>query len=85
MIEDVFAGIFAAGIGFLFIGGALLGLIEILGKIFATYKIISRGDLSGEQRIIYLVITWFIPLGWLIYLLLGTKRTRRAFSELDFL
>jgi len=62
----------------------LAGLIEFLGKIYGTYSSLAREDLSTEQRLIYLAIIWFIPFGWLIYILLGKERTSELFSELDF-
>jgi len=74
------------GIGFIssmFILGLLYGFIELVGKIYATYRVLVRGDLTSEQRIIYLVIIWFIPLGWLIYLLLGTEKTQQLFADVE--
>lgn len=63
--------------------GLLYGLIGILGKIYATYRSLIRKDLTSEQRIIYLALIWFVPLGWLIYLLLGTERTQQLFSDVQ--
>ena len=82
MLEDIIGfGIFSAIFG----GAFLLGLIEFIGKIYGTYSCLSRQDLTGEQRIIYLAIIWFIPLGWLIYIILGEERTRNNFTDVNFL
>lgn len=76
-------------IGFFAIGSfafaALLGLIELLGRIYGTFRCLSRRDLTSEQRIIYLVLIWFVPLGWLVYFILGTERTQRLFADVDVL
>jgi hypothetical protein len=85
MLEEVIGGISALSFSAIFFGTMLLGLIEFVGKIYGTYSCLSRQDLTGEQRIIYLAIIWFIPLGWLIYILLGEERTRNTFSEVSFL
>ncbi len=74
------------GVGFIssmFILGLLYGFIELVGKLYATYRVLVRGDLTSEQRIIYLVIIWFIPLGWLIYLVLGTEKTQQLFADVE--
>lgn len=81
--EELIGGFFALGFGAIFIGALLIGLIELLGKIYGTFRCLVRDDLSSEQRLIYLVLIWFVPLGWLIYLLLGTERTQRLFSEVE--
>ncbi len=83
--EQIFEGLFAIGFSAFFIGAMLLGLIEFLGKIYGTFRCLVREDITGEQRIIYLLIIWFVPLGWAIYLLLGTERTQQLFSEIKFL
>jgi len=67
----------------MFILGLLYGFIELVGKLYATYRVLVRGDLTSEQRIIYLVIIWFIPLGWLIYLVLGTEKTQQLFADVE--
>jgi hypothetical protein len=82
MIEELIG---LGAFGFLFGGAFLLGLVEFLGKVYGTYSCFARQDLSGEQRIIYLAIIWFIPFGWLIYLVLGKERTKKTFSEVEFL
>ena len=69
----------------IFLVALIASAIEFLGKIYGTFRCLSRQDITSEQRIIYLVIIWFIPLGWLIYLLLGTERTQQLFSEVEFL
>ncbi|MFB6144927.1 MAG: PLDc N-terminal domain-containing protein [Candidatus Nanohaloarchaea archaeon] len=43
-----------------------------------------RKDLSSEQRLIYLLLIWFIPFGWIIYFLLGEERTQQLFADLEF-
>lgn len=83
--EQLIEGLFALGFSVFFLGAMTLGFIEFLGKVYATYRCLVREDLTGEQRMIYLGIIWFIPLGWLIYLLLGTERTQNLFSEVDIL
>lgn len=72
------------GLGAFLIFG-ILGLLEIMGKIYGIYRCLVRKDLTSEQRIIYVLLIWFVPLGWLIYFLLGTERTQRLFSDVDFL
>lgn len=79
--EQIIEVLFAAGFGILFVGAAIIGFIEFLGKVYGTYRCLVREDITGEQRIIYLGIIWFVPLGWAIYLLLGTERTQQLFSE----
>lgn len=81
--EHIIEGLFALGFSFFFLGGMLLGLLEFVGRIYGTFRCLVRGDLTGEQRLIYLAIIWFIPLGWVIYLLLGTERTQKLFSEAE--
>lgn len=83
--EQIIEGLFAAGFGIIFVGTAVLGAIEFIGKVYATFRCLVREDITGEQRIIYLGIIWFVPLGWLIYLLIGTERTQQLFSEVEFL
>ncbi|MFQ3275314.1 MAG: hypothetical protein ACI9LV_000342 [Candidatus Nanohaloarchaea archaeon] len=68
-----------------FLSSMLLGLIEIVGKVYGTFRCLIREDLTSEQRIIYLLLIWFIPLGWLVYFLLGTERTQRLFADIDVL
>jgi len=71
-----------SGIAFL---GLLFGLVEAIGRIYGTFRCLVRKDLTSEQRIIYLLLIWFIPLGWLIYFILGTERSQELFSDVDFL
>lgn len=80
------AGLLGVGIfGFFFVGILLVSLIELIGKVYCTHHSLTRDDLTNEQIIIYLLIIWFVPLGWVIYLLLGQERTEDMFSDLDFL
>lgn len=79
MVLDILAGTAVAGVSLAF----FLGVVEVLGKLYGTFRCLSRRDLKSEQRIIYLLLIWFIPLGWLIYFLLGTERTQRLFSDID--
>ena len=84
------AGELAGMIGFgvfstFFLGALLIGFIELLGKVYGTYDSLVRDDLTQEQRIIYLLIIWFIPFGWIIYILLGKEKTSELFSEVSFL
>lgn len=84
MVAENLLGLIGAGaFGFMFLGSLILGLIEILGKIYGTFRCLIREDLTSEQRIIYLLMIWFIPLGWLIYFILGTERTQQTFSEVE--
>ncbi|MFB6291867.1 MAG: hypothetical protein ABEI58_00570 [Candidatus Nanohaloarchaea archaeon] len=85
MVAEIVAGLFGLGFTFFFLTFLFLGAVEILGKIYGTFRCLARQDLSAEQRIIYLVLIWFVPLGWLIYFVLGTKRTEELFSEVSFL
>ncbi len=68
-----------------FLLALLLGAIELLGKVYGTFRCLVRDDLSSEQRLIYLLLIWFVPLGWLIYLLLGEEKTGELFSTVEFL
>ena len=81
--EQLIEAVFALGFSVIFLGAMVLGFIEFVGKVYATYRCLVREDLTGEQRLIYLGVVWFVPLGWLIYLLLGTERTQNLFSEVD--
>jgi len=83
--ENIIEGLFAIGFSAFFVGAMILGFVEFLGKVYGTFRCLIREDITGEQRIIYLGIIWFVPLGWLIYLLLGTERTQQLFSEVEFL
>lgn len=82
---DIIAGIFGIGFGAFFLFVMLLGLVEFAGKVYGTFRCLVRENLSSEQRVIYLLLIWFVPLGWLVYLLLGTERSRGLFSDVDFL
>ena len=73
----------AAGIAFL--ATLAFGAVELLGKIYGSYRCLDRGDLTSEQRLIYLGLIWIVPFGWLIYFLLGTERTQQLFSDTEFL
>ena len=68
-----------------FIGLMAISFIEFIGRIYGTFRCLVREDLSGEQRIIYLGLIWFIPFGWLIYFLLGTEKSSDLFSGVEFL
>ncbi|MFB6191623.1 MAG: hypothetical protein ABEJ07_00105 [Candidatus Nanohaloarchaea archaeon] len=84
MALDTLAGLIGFGaFSLFFMGALLLGLIEFAGKLYGTFRCLSRRDLASEQRVIYLVLIWFVPLGWLIYFLLGTERTQRLFADVD--
>lgn len=85
MVEQIIGAIGASIFGLFFLGALLIGLIELLGKVYATYHSLVREDLTTEQILIYLAVIWFIPLGWIIYLLLGKERTSDIFSEVEFL
>lgn len=82
-ILDISAGLFSAGFTVFFLTALVFSLIELLGKLYATFRILIRDDLSSEQRVIYLLLSWFVPLGWLIYFVLGTERTRDLFSDVE--
>jgi len=81
--ERIIEGLFAIGFSAFFMGAMLLGIIEFLGKVYGTFRCLVREDITSEQRLIYLIIIWFVPLGWAIYLLLGTERTQQLFSEVE--
>ncbi|MFB6208748.1 MAG: hypothetical protein ABEJ56_01270 [Candidatus Nanohaloarchaea archaeon] len=83
MVAEVLGALFGAGMAGFFLLILLFGAIELIGKIYGTFRCLVRQELSSEQRIIYLLLIWFIPLGWLIYFLLGSERTEELFSELD--
>jgi hypothetical protein len=83
--ETIFGLLGIGAFSVFFLTSLLLGLIEIVGKVYGTFRCLVREDLTGEQRIIYLLLIWFIPFGWLIYFLLGTERTQRLFADLDVL
>jgi hypothetical protein len=85
MVEGLIGVLEFGAFSAIFFGGLLVGLVEFLGKLYGTFSCISHEDLSGEQRIIYLVIIWFIPFGWLAYIIAGKERTRETFSEVEFL
>lgn len=85
MVEELLGLIGVGAFGMFFITMMLIGLIDVLGKFYGTYHSLIRDDLSGEQRIIYLALIWFIPIGWGIYFLLGKEKTADLFSEVDFL
>lgn len=83
--EEIVGGLLAVSFTGIFLTILLLGTIELLGKIYGTFRCLVREDLTGEQRIIYLALIWFVPLGWLIYFVLGTEKTSELFSEVGFL
>lgn len=85
MVLEILGGLLAAGFASLVLGVLLFGVIELAGKIYGTFRCLVRKDLSSEQRIIYLLLIWFVPLGWLVYFLLGHERTGKLFSDVDFL
>lgn len=82
-VEEIIGLLGFGAFSMFFIGAMLLGLIEVVGKVYGTFRCLVRGDLISEQRVIYLLLIWFIPLGWLIYFLLGTERTQRLFSDVE--
>ncbi|MFB6199927.1 MAG: hypothetical protein ABEJ83_03545 [Candidatus Nanohaloarchaea archaeon] len=84
MIE-ILAALFGISLSFIFLGAFIIGAVEIVGKLYGTFRCLVREDLKSEQRIIYLGIIWFVPLGWLIYFILGTEKTRELFSDVEFL
>lgn len=81
MLELVFTTFF----GLFFIAAFGLTVLELVGKVYATYRILVREDLAGEQRAIFLGLVWLVPLGWLVYFVLGTEKTRELFSDLEFM
>ncbi len=85
MIEEIFGALFMIGFSGIAFLGLLFGLVEAIGRIYGTFRCLVRKDLTSEQRIIYLLLIWFIPLGWLIYFILGTERSQELFSDVDFL
>lgn len=84
MAAENIIGVLGVGVfSLFFIGAILLGLIEFIGKVYGTFRCLVRNDLTSEQRLIYLAIIWFVPLGWAIYFLLGTDRTQQLFAEVE--
>ncbi len=61
----------------------LFGIVEMLGKVYGTFHSLAREDLAAEQRMIYLLLIWFVPFGWAIYLVLGKDRTSKLLSEVE--
>lgn len=80
---ELLGTLFAIGFGGFFLLILLLAFVELIGKVYGTFRCLVRKDLSSEQRLIYLLLIWFVPFGWLIYLLLGTERTAELFSEVE--
>lgn len=64
-------------------GTMLIGVIDLLGKLYVTYDILRRNDLSSEQILIFLLLVWLLPAVWAIYLLIGRKRTGELFSSIE--
>ena len=85
MIEELLGLLGMGAFGLVFITAFVFSIIEFLGKIYGTYDSLIREDLTGEQRIIYLVGIWLIPFGWVIYLLLGKEKTSELFQDIKFL
>ncbi|MFB6143987.1 MAG: hypothetical protein ABEJ98_01625 [Candidatus Nanohaloarchaea archaeon] len=84
-MPEILEAALAAGFGFFFLIVLLLSLVEFIGKIYGTYTVLIRRELTSEQRVIYLLLVWFVPFGWLIYFLLGRERTSELFAEVEFL
>lgn len=54
----------------------LLVLVPVIGHIILTVMILFD-DLSGGEKLLWLIVVWLIPfLGPLLYLLLGQRRNR---------
>ena len=83
--EEIIGALFALSFGGLFLLAVTWAFVELVGRIYGTYRCFVRDDLSSEQRIIYLLLIWFIPFGWLIYFILGTEKTQQLFAEAEFL
>ncbi len=83
MIEEIFQTFFVLGVSGIAFIGLVFGLAETLGRIYGTFRCLVRKDLTSEQRIIYLMLIWFIPLGWLIYFILGTEKSQELFAEVE--
>jgi hypothetical protein len=59
----------------------VLIFIPILGHIILTFMILGD-DLSGGEKLLWLIIVWLVPfLGPFLYLLLG-QRSNRLFSQI---
>lgn len=84
-MEEILAGLFGLGFSIFFIGAMLVGLIDFLGKLYTSFDSLTRDALTSEQKLIYLAIIWFIPFGWLFYILLNEEKTEELFSEVEFL
>lgn len=83
MAGELFAPLLGIGLGFAVLGSFLIGIIDLLGKLYVTYDAVSRDDLSSEQVLIYLLLVWLLPIVWGIYLLMGRERTSELFSSVD--
>lgn len=54
----------------------VLVLVPVLGHIILTVMILTD-DLSGGEKLLWLILVWVIPfLGPFLYLLLGQRRNR---------
>jgi hypothetical protein len=54
----------------------VLVFVPIIGHIILTFMILFD-DLSGGEKLLWLVVVWVIPfLGPLLYLLIGQRRDR---------
>lgn len=54
----------------------LVLLVPIIGHIFLTFMILGD-NLSLSEKILWLIVVWFIPiLGPLLYLLVGQRSNR---------
>lgn len=82
--ENILGTLFAVGFGSLLFLAMLWTIIELAGRVYGTFRVFVREDLTSEQRIIYFLLIWFIPFGWLIYFLLGTEKTHQLFADVEF-
>ncbi len=54
----------------------LLVFVPVLGHIVLTVMILAD-DLSGGEKLLWLIVVWLVPfLGPLLYLLIGQRRNR---------
>lgn len=66
-------------------GLILLVMLTVLGGLVLTVAVgvhaLVRKDLTGTQRIIWILIAIFVPFGALVYFLLGRARTAELFRD----
>jgi hypothetical protein len=59
----------------LFAGMFFLGIIHLVGQLVALIDILRREDpqLTGDSRLLWVLIVIFVPFGWLLYFVIGRR------------